>query len=75
VTEITAKNFEGLEMNLEQYIKDRAILDSDEKVVIKELWKGRYRVNVWKHNPNRISRSYFVRVHESGIECNPDLGA
>ena len=62
-------------MNIEQYIKDHAILDSDEKVVVRELWDGRYRVNIWKHDPNRISQSYFVRVSESGVECSPELGA
>ena len=57
-----------------KYIEEKAILDNDEKVVIKPLWDNRYRVNVWKFNPNRISRSYFVKVSDNGIECNPSIG-
>jgi len=65
-------------MNIEQYVEDRAMLDSDERVVVKELWDGRYRVNVWRHEdgiPHSISRSYFIRVNDSGVYCNPSLGA
>jgi hypothetical protein len=60
---------------VEEYISKNAILDSDDKVVVKELWDQRYRVNIWKYNPNRITQSFFVRVSESGIECNPSIGA
>jgi hypothetical protein len=64
-----------MNQTVEQYVNDNAIIDSDEKVVVKELWDGRYRVNVWKYDPNRISQSFFVTVSESGIECSPSLGA
>jgi hypothetical protein len=57
---------------VEEYISKNAILDSDDKVVVKELWD---RVNICKYNPNRITQSFFVRVSESGIECNPSIGA
>lgn len=62
-------------MNVKQYIEQHAVLDSDDHVVVKELWNSRYRVNIWKHDPNRIVRSYFVHVTESGVSCNPSLGA
>ena len=62
-------------MNVKEYIEERAVLDSDDKVVVKELWDGNYRANIWKYDPNRIVRSYFVTVTESGISCNPSLGA
>ena len=63
-------------MNIEEYVKTHAILDSDDKVVVKELWSGRYRVNVWKHDPsNRISQSFFIKVEEDKIYCNPTMGA
>lgn len=63
-----------MNIDVEKYIKENAVLDSDEKVVVKELWNNRYRVNVWKEDPNYISQSYFVRVSESGILCNPSIG-
>ena len=54
-------------MNVKEYIEERAVLDSDEHVVIKEMWDGNHRVNIWRYDPNRIVRSYFVTVTESGI--------
>ena len=62
-------------VNVKQYVEDRAVLDSDDHVVVKELWDGNYRANIWKYDPNRIVRSYFVTVTESGINCSPSLGA
>ena len=63
-------------VNVKQYVEDNAILDSDDKVVVKELWDGRYRVNVWKHDPNRIVQSYFIQSDASGVvSCSPSLGA
>ena len=60
---------------VKEFVEQHAVLDSDEKIVVRELWDGRYRVNVWKYNPNRITQSYFVRVGESGVQCSPDIGA
>jgi len=60
----------------DEYVRENAILDSDDHIVTKELWDNRFRVNVWKYNPNRIAQSFFVRVGESGVvECNPQIGA
>ena len=63
-------------MEVVDYVKEKAILDSDDHIVARELWDGRYRVNVWKYNPNRIVKSYFIHVSESGsFECHPSIGA
>ena len=63
-------------MNVKEYVEKTAILDSDDKVVVKELWDGRYRVNIWKYNPNRIVQSYFIQSDGDRIlECNPNMGA
>ena len=63
-------------MNIKEYVEKNAILDSDDKVVVKELWDGRYRANVWKYDPNRIVQSYFIHTDGSGVvSCNPSLGA
>jgi len=63
-------------MDVKEYVEANAILDSDDKVVVNELWDGRYRANVWKYNPNKIVQSFFIRVDDSGVvECNPTLGA
>jgi len=58
------------------YVQENGILDSDDHLQVRELWEGRYRVNVWKYNPNKIVQSFFVRTNESGVvDCNPSLGA
>jgi len=62
---------------VEKYMDENAFLNSDQKVRIKEVYDGRFRVNVWESDPvNRIASSYFIRANESGvIYCNPQLGA
>ena len=63
-------------MNPKEYVEKYAVLDSDDHVVAKQLWDGRCRVNVWKHDPNRIVQSFFIRTEGGGVvSCNPSLGA
>jgi len=61
-------------VDVKTYVEENAVLDSDDHVIVKELWDGRYRANVWKYDPNRISQSFFVTVNESGVSCSA-LGA
>ena len=60
-----------------KYVEDNILLDSDDHIVTKELWDGRYRVNVWKYDPkNAIVKSFFIQTDESGvILCSPQIGA
>jgi len=62
---------------VEQYMEDNAFLNADHKLRIHEVYAGRFRVNVWQHDPvNKIYSSYFIRANESGvISCDPQLGA
>ncbi len=60
----------------QEYVKVNGVLDSDDHLQARELWDNRFRVNVWKYDPNRIVQSYFVKVSDSGVvDCSPKLGA
>jgi len=61
--------------DVKEYVEQNAILDNDDHVVVKEMWDGNFRANVWKYNPNRIVQSFFITVSESGIKSSPTMGA
>ncbi len=58
------------------FMKQYYVPSSEDNINIKEVWDGRYRVNVWCNSDERtyIKDSFFIKVRDKEVVfCDPPL--
>lgn len=61
---------------IREFIEKNYLPSEDQTIIIKEVWDGRYRVNIVNKDSFKIQGSYFIRTQDEKIVyCNPKLSA
>jgi hypothetical protein len=59
---------------VKEFVENHTSIGVDQFVQVNEVWDNRYRVNIWQTNPNKITKSFFVKASGEQFFC-PELGA
>lgn len=61
---------------ISKYIQEKFLPNQDQRITINEVWKNRFRVNIWEEDPNRVTYSFFIKTDKNEIiYCNPSIVA
>lgn len=66
-----------MQSKVEEFVKERAMIEHGQTLKVEPLWDGRFRANVWQSDPKtQIVASFFIHTSDGRIiYSNPCLGA